>query len=948
MSIAQEISLDGTWELGPNREYGPGVQVPGLCGDPARMSSGVLWLRRRVELPAGAWTDATLVLKGARFCPSVYVNGEQVSQRQGGMAPTMHPLRSEAVRPGNTITLEIALDSLADMDAGDASRIPVADHWRSNISSCLWDSVKLRTHGRARIARVLPSVRGDELEVRWAAEGEGQLKAVATVLSDRGRAVAQGWARAGEACMVALPAGLERWRVHKPALHRLRLDLYSDGQMSDSAELRLGLREMRVVGKRFELDAEPVQLRAGTVVWPRWVRDAAGAEVGWDVEWFDRNVLRPLMERGANTIRFHLGSPPEALLDLCDERGMLVQIEWPFFHGMTGSYESLIEQWRAWLDLCVRHPCVVLIHPWNETDGEQLKTAFAAIETLSKEYPPLVISHRDVIHVHKYWWSLFENVGLYYDSAEQFPQPIMVDEFGGNYLDGDCEPGGYKTLSESLLRFLGRGHTKEQRLELHTLSNARVAEYWRRLGAAGFSPFCIAGSWEDGNHWYLGKLKEGRLKPVWDAMTAAWSPRSVSLEIWDRNFEPGEVVSMPLWLFNDTEEPAVLKAQVSAGDDAQMVESSLPAFGREVRQVSVRLPEREGRWDLRAELVSAVPGVEGPVVSAWPVRTLRVQNPPGLERLTIGVSAEERELRALLKGRAKVVDLDEPAQVVVLSRPTEASLTRGVRERLEKAIEQGTSVVMLDLGPQWMGENDLPLEKRNLQGQNVVPEPRAIEMELFAGVRVLFRELPEPESCIHRSTESEELWWSLHRDQTCLWNGHRGGLVVPSADMEVAGLSPKAVAALWIGRGAKRDFMQTPDYFAHELAGFYEFSEGQSPEAIGALRQRVKFLVDDAPALQHAINPEAPVRSTNLGELYRRCAGGRAQKLVALANCGKNLTRTPAVRIEFGAGRGRLVLSQLMTAGRLARGFGSDGLYGVRYDPAAAQVVLNMIGGAVA
>ena len=36
--------------------------------------------------------------------------------------------------------------------------------------------------------------------------------------------------------------------------------------------------------------------------------------------------------------------------------------------------------------------------------------------------------------MHKYWWSLFENLGLFYDSYEQFPTAIMVDEFGGNYL----------------------------------------------------------------------------------------------------------------------------------------------------------------------------------------------------------------------------------------------------------------------------------------------------------------------------------------------------------------------------------------------------------------------------------------------------------------------------------------------------------------------------------
>lgn len=38
-----------------------------------------------------------------------------------------------------------------------------------------------------------------------------------------------------------------------------------------------------------------------------------------------------------------------------------------------------------------------------------------------------------------------------------------------------------------------------------------------------------------------------------------------------------------------------------------------------------------------------------------------------------------------------------------------------------------------------------------------------------------------------------------------------------------------------------------------------------------------------------------------------------------------------------------MILSQLLTAGRLAPGFGQPGLYGLRYDPAAAQLVVNML-----
>jgi len=91
------------------------------------------------------------------------------------------------------------------------------------------------------------------------------------------------------------------------------------------------------------------------------------------------------------------------------------------------------------------------------------------------------------------------------------------------------------------------------------------------------------------------------------------------------------------------------------------------------------------------------------------------------------------------------------------------------------------------------------------------------------------------------------------------------------------------------------------------------------------------------------VDPSAAIEAANLVEEYRKCEGRYARGLKVLAQCGKNLSRGAVVELEFAAGQGRLILSQLLTAGRLSRGYGESGLYGIRYDPAAAQMVLNMI-----
>jgi hypothetical protein len=515
----------------------------------------------------------------------------------------------------------------------------------------------------------------------------------------------------------------------------------------DAWEITLGIREFRRQGLGFRLNGKPIQMRGGTVVWQRWLRDPEAKKLAFDVKWFEKNVVLRLKEHGANTLHFSLYTPPEAFLDLCDRHGLLVQHEWIFFHGVEASKESMIEQWRAWLDLAIRHPSVVIIHAWNETESDELEAAWAAMESLCPEYPPLVVSHRDVTHVHKYWWSMFENLGLYYDSAAQFDRPIIVDEFGGNYLDGQGNAGGYPTLKESFLRFLGPGHTKALRLQLHTEASSQVAEYWRRLGVAGFGPFCILGSPEDGNHWFTGKLKHAVPKPVWSALTAAFSPLSCSLEVWDRNFLPGQTVTLPLYLFNDTDSPAQLEASVAVAVEGSQVP---PAAEQEATaqlgphsmarsKVTLQLPGTEGQWRFQATLQNPPASVKYPVVSSWRFRTLRPKVPLCLRDVKIGVPEKEKELIGFLKENNLLACApdDAEAKLVVTSRATWEKVGNdpAVVDSLRRAIQRGQSVVMLDIGPINLGAgypkgNDLGPVWQQLGVEN----PEIVKAPLFYGM----------------------------------------------------------------------------------------------------------------------------------------------------------------------------------------------------------------------
>jgi hypothetical protein len=964
--LPETMNLNGVWDMGYNQHYTNQVSVPGIHNDPTVIADQSLWYKKEITLPKGQWNRVTLELKGARFKPEVFVDGISLGAQEGGMAPLFFPLNHKNVKPGGNITLEIALASLKQIPESDASYIPVADQWRSNVSSSLWDDVVLHFHKDVRIDRIIPFINYDDqnAEIKFELDTESnpsfQVKA-AVFGMDGNQILASSKYIEDSQYSITLDYKdkLKSWSPDDPNLYKLRLSVFGEkGELMDVSEMSFGIKNFEVKNKKFLFNNQPFTARGVTVVWPRWMRTDEGRELGYNTQWFYENIIKRTKDLGGNYLRFHLGLPPERFLDLCDKHGLFVQYEWSFFHGMPASEESLLLQYKNWLDLAMRHPSVALIHPYNETYGKELDTAWSALNKLVKDYPSLVMEERDVIHIHKYWWSLFENLGLYYDSYDDFPKAIMVDEFGGNYLDADGNFGGYPKVKEAFLRFLGRTQTAQERLDFQSKANVKVAEYWRRMGAAGISPFCALGSHEDGSHWFIGPLKEGNPKPVWEELTPVFSPQSVSLEIWDRNYAPGQSIELPVYLINDSDENSNFKVRVSIHnedgtiDEDKIINSKVKGFETVVKNVGLQMPATAGQYTIKATLLHPPKKVKYPIYSAWDIHVLETIVPENITSTKIGVPKDELELKALLKEfNLHLTTVDDPeAELIVTSFSTWSKMEQNnldTKQMLSQAIESGKSVVMLDVGDRSLGKG-YPKEGNivlgNLQGSEKLKETRSSKYDLFAGVSLHFTEVVESESHIHPAKENNSLWEHLPKDAGWLWNGYRGGLVVPAHDMEVSGLNSNAFIKQWVEKGADNTQLISKPYYAYELDGDYEFSFKKNDSKTKArLRDKVRFLMEDAPALATSLDPNGRIEIRNLHDEFKQAKSGRAVNFIPLVECGKGLTRTPAAMIQFGKNKGQLVVSQLLTSGRLADGFGKEGLYGIRTDEAAKQFVLNMI-----
>ena len=870
------VSLNGKWYRGIDRIYSDDeVLVPAVTEPSDSIGKTKIWFKKEITLPGGEWSYATLILKGARFNPEVYINSDIVSHQEGGMATTVHHLSHNAIKPGNKVCIEIALSPLGTIKESNASYIPKADQWRTNISSCIWDDIELRTHNNAFIEAVIPyyDIDKDEISVfckfRDISVADENYK-VKAYLYDGDRLVTSG---SSDNLNINLPGdgNLKLWSPDSPHLYNLMIELYSHDKLSDKICLDFGLRDFRVKDKQFYLNGNPCKVRAGSIVWHRWVRDNEGRELAWDTVWFKKNVIQPLKDRGANMLRFHLGNPPERIIDLCDKHGLLVQYEWIFFHGIPASRESLMKQLPNWFYQGLRHPSVAIYHPYNESeDKNELANMWSVLDDITENIPPLVLEGRETIHIHKYWWSLFENLGLYYDSYQQFPKAIMVDEFGGNFLDGNGDMGGYPSLKEAYTKFLGKNHTRDMRLYHHTVSNSRVAEYWRRIGAAGFSPFTILGSWEDGNHWYMGKLTDGKLKPVWNALTAAYSPRSVSIDIWDRTLMPSTEKIVPLHVFNDTGEKCRMKIRLKIQDENgktyndTILYKYMGVYSQSVSYINITMPEKCGNYKISAELVNRPANIKYPVVSEWDFLVTKPEVTEKVRNAIVGINPHEAEMASFLEDIGiKTVNMEsDETDIILLSEKSWNKLYADscFKKNIEKSILSGKTVVILDAGPRLLGQGyaknntDISL----LQKSPYIKNGNVTSLNIMGNINISFREVGEPESHIHINGALD---YNFKEKQGWLWNGLRGGIIVPSVDM-------------------RYNIIDVTNY---------------------------KWEVE------------------------------------SLVLAGKNLKRSPVLCFRSLDGKGDLVVSQLITNGRLINQYDKGFGYNIRYDVSAVQLVVNLL-----
>lgn len=340
----RQLTIPGSAEVQGVGE--PGLSRPWDCWwdsskRPLRhVHEGCVWYRRNVDVPA-AWRGRRIWLKvgGVSEQAWFWVNGTQVAWHEAYCGTFKYEI-TDLVKPGASAKFVIQVANVVDSRLGGAN----SQHRWCGVMRALeleatprtfMDDVWVRGDYDRQEAEVHVdvncsdcsdgsdcSIAGNQgnLKIRVEIEGSAVEQSVEQSSNPNGRTI-------------AVPLrNFRPWSPEHPNLYTARVELVSrDGAVIQTRRERFGVRKLEVRGDDFYLNGKPFfVLGAGYHnIQPLTANDRNG-----DRE-YRRSEVRKMRAAGFNLLRTHTRCESPEFFDACDELGMLVQAELPYYSDLT-------------------------------------------------------------------------------------------------------------------------------------------------------------------------------------------------------------------------------------------------------------------------------------------------------------------------------------------------------------------------------------------------------------------------------------------------------------------------------------------------------------------------------------------------------------------------------------------------------------------------------------
>ncbi|MCK4518961.1 MAG: discoidin domain-containing protein, partial [Candidatus Omnitrophica bacterium] len=374
------------------------------------------------------------------------------------------------------------------------------------------------------------------------------------------------------------------------------------------------------------------------------------------------------------------------------------------------------------------------------------------------------------------------------DEVENSSEPTILNEFVWFWLDKNGNPS--TLMGHVLLRWLGKNSTKEERFEYQAQLASDLCELFRRMDVDGIVPFVYLSS-EAGctSNWFTGDIANPGLKPIMDALKNVFSPFGVSIELWDRHFLPSEKRIINVYLFNDTYQPksGTLDCRITGKDSSDVffeksLKVTVPALGRQIKEIEWVMPKKIGTYYLKAELREKSEIV---AVSKKIAHIFEPVMPENLKRCKIMVYDPDSEIFDYLKSvklKVKKYKSSKLSGEDVLILGEGALLDRayaGRMQEIDSFVKKGGVLIVIEPSCGIMGytKKEYPF----LPGLTIAMNMRKDTEE--GGY----------DSYCFGEDMSFSLWNNIDREHLKMFNGGWGGEMISQCDVEL--MCPKLVLA---------------------------------------------------------------------------------------------------------------------------------------------------------
>ena len=451
-----------------------------------REHSGWVWYQRKVRVPRG-WGSERIFIRAdsATHEGAIFVNGSEVVRHVGGYMPFEADI-TDLVEAGQEFVLTIAVNNVLTNETIPPGRVVTKDDG-TKAQTYLHDFYNYAGLARSIWLYSAPAVRVDDITVVTDFEGTTGRVNYQVELTGEGEVRAQLFdednhlvAEATGANSQLIVNSVNLWKPGAAYLYRLQIDVSVNGTHTDSYDLNVGVRTVKVEGNKFLVNNEPFYF-TGFGMHEDHVVKGKGHDNAFLV-----NDFELLKWVGANSFRTSHYPYAEEVIDYADRHGILVIDETaavglnqsfatmfggpklPTFGPETANektQQNLLQAVRELIQRDKNHPSVVLWSVTNESETgipeavDFFKPAIELARELDSTRPVTYINVMtepfdkcliaplvDVICLNRYWgWyedhSDLANAAIHLEAelkgwTDKYSVPIIITEYGADTIAG--------------------------------------------------------------------------------------------------------------------------------------------------------------------------------------------------------------------------------------------------------------------------------------------------------------------------------------------------------------------------------------------------------------------------------------------------------------------------------------------------------------------------------